>query len=69
MRMAVQSGDAKAVDDLMEHLNDTLAVDELTTTYGGDYGLVRQTDTTCLRVLPPFSMRREVETWLYSGPS
>ena len=35
MRMAVQSGDAKAVDDLMERLNDTLAVEELTTTYGG----------------------------------
>ena len=33
--MAVQSGDAKAVDDLMERLNDTLAVDELTTTYKG----------------------------------
>ena len=35
MKMAVQSGNPKAVDDLMEHLSDTLAVDELTTTYGG----------------------------------
>ena len=35
MRIAVQSGDAKAVEDLMQRLSDTLAVDELTTTYGG----------------------------------
>ena len=35
MKRAVQSGDPKAVDNLMECLSDTLAVDELTTTYGG----------------------------------
>ena len=35
IKMAVQSGNPKAVDDLMERLTDTLAVDELTTTYGG----------------------------------
>ena len=35
MKMAVQSGNPKAVDDLMERLSDTLAVDALTTTYGG----------------------------------
>ena len=35
MKMAVESGSPKAVDDLMERLSDTLTVDELTTTYGG----------------------------------
>ena len=34
MKIAVQSGVPKAVDDLMESLSDTLEVDELTTTYG-----------------------------------
>ena len=37
MKMAIQSGDPKAVDDLMERLSDTLAVDILTTTYGGGF--------------------------------